>query len=286
MFSYNLVTHFEHVRDTFVLMASNEDCIIIGRSRSNQLYSWTLSSIDRSNRDKKSLNWNNNLITSIGFINRQTAYIFSERYFLTYSMPTFSTLGSWILVNESTSNSELNIQHCGIGTVYDKCIYHVYLNSKYQWILSIFELETIRHLYDYDLTENFSDIKRFIHICVNDRYVSFLVEIDGSRYAVIFCARNNYSLQPLKQRIVLVYTGNPLTICSIYIYSLRRYIYFINDPSAKIIHLITNDKYLKSCTIIAHAFSYIPENSELLYVSNDGIYSIKIDEQSMFSKFR
>ncbi|CAM4886561.1 unnamed protein product [Rotaria socialis] len=277
------VTHFEHVRDTSVLMTCNEDYIIVGRSRSNQLLSWSLSAFSRVDGSEHHLNWNDQLITSIGVINKKIIYIFSGRHFIIYSMESLCKINSWVLSNDqSHQHSELKSQQCGIGTVYDNYIYYTSLNIKCQWILSIFELETIKHIYDFNLSENFSDVKRFIHVCVNDRYVSFLVETDGKQYAAAFCSRNQHSLMALKERTVLSYPGNPLTICSIYIYHLQKYVFFINDPSINIIHIVTNEKYIQSSTIVAHAFYYIPENQELLFVSNDGIYSINMNEQKNF----
>ena len=84
----------------------------------------------------------------------------------------------------------------------------------------------------------------------------------------------------------LYYSENPLSICSIYIHDLKTYFIIINDPLAKIIHIITNEKYLKSHRLIAYAFSYIKETNELMFISNNGLYSINITEQrNFFSKF-
>ncbi|CAF0907236.1 unnamed protein product [Rotaria sordida] len=281
------VAHYEHERNTSILMTCNTDYIILCRNRSNQLFSWYLSAIDRSNLQEQRLDWHDHLINSIGFINKNHLYIFSEHYFIIYSLESNSQTHSLILPNDNNNhNSELNDQKYCIGTIYDKYIYYIYLNIKHEWILSIFEFETKNHLYDYNLTENFPKVKRFIHICVNNKNICFLVEMDGSQYAVVFCSYNNHLIKSLKEQISLFYAGNPLTICSIYISYIQKYIFFINDPSAKIIHIITNEKYLQSYSIIAHAFYYINESQELILTSNDGIYSIDIHEQmKFFSKF-
>ncbi|CAF0909335.1 unnamed protein product [Rotaria sp. Silwood1] len=281
-----LVVNYEHERNTSVIMTSNEDYIILFRSRSNQLLPCCLSAIDRSNLQEQRLNWRDHTITSFGFINKTHLYIFTQRNFIIYSIESYTQINSWLLSNNNDYNSELNDHEYSIGNVYDKYIYYIDLNNKNQWILSIFEFETMNHLYDYNLTENFPQVKRFIHICINNKYISYLVEMDGLQYAVVFCSYKNHSITALKEQISLYYAEKPLTICSIYIYNLQKYIFFINDPSAKIIHIITNEKYLKSYKKTAHAFNYIDENQELLLASNDGIYSININEQTkFFSKF-
>jgi hypothetical protein len=102
----------------------------------------------------------------------------------------------------------------------------------------------------------------------------------------MFCLNNIYSKIELKRTIHLSYAENPLTICPIYIHYIQKTIFFINDPSAKVIHMLTNEKYLQSYSIIAYTLCYVEENQELILTSNDGIYSININEQkNFFSKF-
>jgi hypothetical protein len=269
-------------------MACNQNSIILLRSQANRLARWHSIIFDRSNSKEKDCKWHNLLIKSIGFINKTHIYIFTEREFLIYSSDLSSKHNSRILLNANNYNSEYNNIHLGFGgTVHNQYIYHLYLNIKDHWILSILELETINHISDHDLTENFSNIKRLIDICINDRIMSFLVEMDGSQYAVIFCTNTINTKFELKRLIQLSYAGNPCRICSIYIPSIRKDIYFINDPSEKIIHLLTQEKYLQSYSIIAHTLCYVEDNQELILASNDGLYSIHINEQlNFFSKFR
>lgn len=282
-----LVVPYQHERNTSELMICNQNSIILFRSQADRLTRWCSIIFDRSNPNEKESKWHNLCIKSIGFINQTNIYIFTEREFLTYSSDLSSKYYSRILLNDNNYNSEYNNIHLGFGgTVHEQYIYHIYLNIKYHWILSILEVETINHIYDHDLTESFPNVQRFIDICINNRIISFLVEMDGSQYAVMFCTNHINSKLELKRFIQLSYAENPLTICSVYIHYIQKDIYFINDPSAKIIHLLTQEKYLQSYSIIVHTLCYVEDTKELILTSNDGLYSININEQhNFFSKF-
>jgi hypothetical protein len=257
-------------------MACNKKYLVLFTSQSDRLVPIKLTSIERSNLIDQDLLWEGPMIISIGFVNKNNIYLFTERNFTIYSLDTFSVLNNWVLFNN------IDQPRGEIGAVYNEYVYHIYANDEDHRVLSIFELDPIKNLCDYDLSINFPHVKRFIHICINDKLISFLVEMEGSQYGVIFCPNNLES----HRLIHLSYANKPLTICSTYIPYLDKYIFFVNDPSAKIIHLLTNEKYLQSCTITAYTLSYIQENNELILASNDGIYSININEQeSFFSKF-
>jgi hypothetical protein len=266
-------------------MTCTRDFIILFKKQSDRLIRWNLSAIQRSDRVEYDLNWRDPLIISIGPINKNHIYIFTEHEFIIYSLNSFSQVKSWTLSNGDQANLEYRDIKRGIGIVHDNYIYHLSINNKFHQILSHYELETMNHLGDYNLTEIFPDVKRFIHICINDKTIGFLVEMDGLQYAVIFCSKNRLTNES-RRLIQLSYAGNPLTICSVYMHYLQKYIFFINDPSAKIIHILTNEKYLQSYSITPYTLCYIEENHELIFTSNDGIYSIKLNEhESFFSKF-
>jgi len=268
-------------------MTCNEKCIIIFQSQSDRLIRWYSIIIERSNPTERDSKWHNLLIKSIGFIDINRIYLFTDREFIIYSSDLSSKLRSCILLTDNNHNSEYkDIQRGLNGIVHDKYIYHIYLNIECHWILSIFDVETINHICDRDLTEIFPDIKRFIHICITDRTINFLVKMESSHYAVMFCSNTINSKIELKRTILLSYAENPLTICPVYIHYIQKYIFFVNDPSIKIIHILSNEKYLQSYSIIAYTLCYIEENHELILTSNDGIYSININEQqNFFSKF-
>jgi hypothetical protein len=281
-----LVCQYQHERNIFLLMTCNIDHIIIFKSHLNRSDQWCLSLINRFNQTEYNLNWTDGLIVSMGFIDKNNIYIFTERDFLIYSVNPFSKQDSFVLSHTDNNSSGCYDLQSGIGTVDKKYIYHIHLNSKCHWILSIIELEKINYLDHYDLTERFPDIKRFIHICINDKTINFLVEMDGSQYAVMFCLINTPTSIELKGLIKLSYAGNPLTICSVFMDYLKKYLFFINDPADKIIHILTHEKYLQSYSLIAYALCYIEETHELIITSTDAVCSINLNEQDIFlSKF-
>ena len=279
-----LVVHYKLERDTSLLMICNKDYIVLFSSHSSRCFRCCLTAIDRSHLKEQNLNWKDHFINSMNFIDKSHIFILAEHQFIIYSMKTFSIVDSWTLPNNTNENWEFYDQQPCIATVHNKKIYYIYLNSEHHWILSIFELETMNCSYEDNLTQKFRDIKRFIYICVNDNEINILVERDGSRYAVIFCLNNKHSIIRSNKIICLYYAVNPLTICSIYNQHLHQYILFINDPSAKIIHILTNEKYLQSYSLIVYAFSYIEEDQELLLTSNDGIRSIDINAHAEYFK--
>lgn len=260
-------------------MTCNETSIILLRSQSDQLNRWYSTIISRFNPTQKSLKSHDLSIKSLGFIDRNNIYIFTGHKFLKYSSDLSTELYSCILL---TDNNHNDIQHSFRGIVYDKYIYCIYLNIKYHWILSILEFDTKKHGCDQNLTEIFPEVKRFIDICITDRRIHFLVEMDSLQYAVMFCSINIYSKIELNRLIQLSYAQNPLKICPIYISYTKKYLFFINDPSVKIIHILTNEKYLKSYSIVAYNLCYVEQNQELILTTNDGIYSININEHQKF----
>ena len=278
-----LVVPYQYERNTSILLTCNQNSFVLFRNQSDRLnrwYSTVYNSSDSIIQDPKP---HNLYIKSIGFIDRNHIYLFTEREFLIYSSDLLTKHYSCILLNDTNYNLEYHNIHLGFGgLVYDQFIYHIYLNLKHHFILSLLELETNKHLQDYDLTELFPDVRQFINFCIYEQNINFLVEMEGSQYAVLYCTINNSLKIEFKRSIHLSYAGKPLTICPMYIPYLEKMIFFINDPSAKIIHIITNEKYLKSSSITAYALSYIKENHELILVLNDGIYSININEQKNF----
>ena len=264
-------------------MTCNTTYIIVFKMQTDLLISrGDLIAIERSNRIDQDLIWQSDPITSIGFIDKNHLYIFTEYDFTIYSLTTLSIYYTWTLINNN-NNGE---QSRGIGTVYDKYVYHIYINEDSHRILSICEINSMEHVYDYNLSIDFSDVNRFLHICINNQTINLLVEMKSLQYAVISLFKTDHLSVESSRLIPLSYANNPLTICCIYNHYLKKYFLFVNDPSAKIIHILSNEKYLQSYAITAHALSYNEDNCELIFVSNDGIYSININEQeSFFSKY-
>ncbi|CAF0912836.1 unnamed protein product [Adineta steineri] len=283
----NLVTQYKHDQNTSLLMACNKTYIILFKSQLNRTTQGNLSAIVRYNKREQNLDWDDDLMVSIGSIDNTNLYILTKSDFVLYSLDSFDKINSWALPNINNHNLISNDTTSGVGTVHNNYVYIISRNNDFHWMLSLFEFKTMIHLYDYNLTQMYSEIKRFIHICVNDTTMSFLVEMNSSQYTVIFCTLDNDSKFEPKKLIQLFYAERPLTICSVYMNTLQKHLFFINDPSAKIIHILTIEKYIQSYSLIANALCYIKDNHELIFVSNDGIHSIKLNEQqNFFSKLR
>ena len=284
-----LVAPYQHEQKTLLTMICNQQRIILLRNQMDRLQRWYSIIYERSNPPIQLVSeWHTFPFKSIGFTDHNQIYIFTDREFLIYSIDLSSRLHSCILLNDQNYHAYCHNIDLGYGgTVYGNRIYHIYRTLDQHWILSVLEFPTTTHLIDHDLTLILPSLTRIVNLSINARLISFLVLINEYKYAVLFCTHDTSLKIHLKKLIHLSYEQNPRSICSIYCPSMNKDIYFINDPSAKIIHLLTADKYLQSYTLMAHALYYIEQNDELLFVANDGIYSIAINEhQEFFSKFQ
>lgn len=270
-------------------MTCNEHFILILRNQSDR---WDSTLIERLNPTKKNYKLHDLTIKSIGYIDLNRIYIFTEDKFLIYSSDLSTELSSCLLLLNKNSNCEpynyhqQQHQRICFGALNDKYIYYIYINNKSHWILSILEYENKTTKYDHNLSERYPDIERFIDICINDRRINLLVQINQQQYGVMFCSINIHFQIELNRLIQLSYAQNPLQICPIYIPYIKKFIFFINDPSTKRIHILNNEKYFKSYSTVAYALYYIEKNHQLILITNDGIYSININEQqNFFSEF-
>ena len=256
--------------------------IVLLRSQSERLQRWRSIVYERSKLDQPVSKWHNFVFKSLGFIDQNRIYIFTDREFLVYSTDFSSKLYSCILLNNQNYNSHCDNIHLGYGgTVYGNFIYHIYQNLDQHWILSVLTLDTIHHVADHNLSMLLPGLTRVIQLSINARLISFLVLIDNSQYAVMFCNHDSSTKIQLKKFIYLSYAENPRSICSI-----GHDIYLVNDPSAKVLHLLNSEKYLQSYSLTAHCLYYMEENNEIVFVANDGIYSISINEHlQFFSRF-
>mgnify|MGYP001032243618 FL=1 len=249
--------------------------MLIFQCEADNFNSWHSLLIDRSNTLKQDSKFHNIDIKSIGFLHDSTIYLFTDREFHRYSSNFQQKLNSYILLNE--------YNHFGCsGIIYDNYIYHMYVNDKQQMILSILDFQTIKHINNENLTDRFPFVKRFQHFCIYDKFIYFLVQLESDRYAILICLLENFRKIHLKSTIELLYASNPIHICPIYIPYIEKTVLFINDFSAKILHIIINEKYFKSISIAAHELFYYAEMNEIFFVLNDGIYTININEQKNF----
>lgn len=221
----------------------------------------------------------------MGSISNNDIYMFTEGEFFIYSLIQRRKLNSRMLKHGNVDGYEVNNSSSyeyqrGIGTVHDNMYYHIYLNRNSRWALSRTDLNTFTGTNDIDLDRISSNLLRFIHLCVSEKTMNYLVKTDDSSYAVIFSSKIDHTFL---SSIILPNAQQPLTICSAFIKSLKCEVFFINDPSIDILHILTIDRYLKSYSIVAHAICYVPEKHELMIVTNNSICSINLNDQNLFS---
>ncbi|CAF1442340.1 unnamed protein product, partial [Rotaria sordida] len=81
-------------------------------------------------------------------------------------------------------------------------MYHIYLNRNGRWTLSKNILEKLVHMHDFDLTNRFPDIRRFIYLFVNEKTINFLVQMDNLSYGVVFCSVTNDCITNEKLKLI------------------------------------------------------------------------------------
>ena len=151
-------------------MTCNNQYIIIFKSQLNRLDRWNFGAIERRSHIEHDLDWHDGLIISMGYIRDNIIYMFTEREFIMYSMNNHRKIDTRILARGNDDGSETSGHpydepQRGIGTVYGKFIYHIYLNRNSNWTLTKISLDKLAHMGDLDLTLKFPDVHRFIHIC-------------------------------------------------------------------------------------------------------------------------
>lgn len=268
-------------------MTCNAHFIVLFKSQRNRLDRWHLGAIERGSHNEHSLDWHDGLIISMGYIGNDQIYMFTEREIFLYSITQHRKLDSRILPRGNDDGIEIshfpNEYQRGIGTVFRKYAYHIYSNRNSHWTLSKNNLlENFSHVHDYDLTRMFPDVSRFIHLSVNEKTIQFLVQMEDSSYAVVFCSTNDCIINDSMVPVTLIGAKQPLTIYSAYISSIKREVFFINDPSIDILHLITLEKYLHSYPVLAHAICYVADKDELMIVTNNSICSVNFNELNSF----
>ncbi|CAF0937122.1 unnamed protein product [Rotaria sordida] len=284
----NPVSHYQHERNMFLLITCDAQYIVCFKSQLNRLDRWQLGTIERRFHKEYTLNWHDGLIISMGSIQTGIIYMFTEREFFIYSLNQRRKLDTRMLPHGDDDGLEItypryNESQRGIGTVYDKYMYHIYLNRNCRWTLSKNLLEKLVHQYDYDLTSMFPNVRRFIHLCVNEKTINFLVQMDDSSYGVVFCSITNDNIIHEKlPSIKLQRAQQPLTIYSAFIKSLNQYIFFINDPSIDILHILNTEQYLESYSVDCYAICYVADKHELIIVTNNSISSINLNQSNLF----
>ncbi|CAF1368181.1 unnamed protein product [Rotaria sordida] len=141
-------------------------------------------------------------------------------------------------------------------------MYHIYLNRNGRWTLSKNILEKLVHMHDFDLTNRFPDIRRFIYLCVNEKTINFLVQMDNLSYGVVFCSVTNDCITNEKLKLKLIELPRAqqlLTIYSAFIKSL-------------------NQDFFLLMIFDCYAIYYVADNHELIIVTNNSISSINLNQ--------
>ncbi|CAF0992135.1 unnamed protein product [Adineta steineri] len=276
-----------------LLMTCNAEFIVLYKSQITRLDRWRLDAIQRGSHNSYVLDWHDGLIISMGLIEKNTIYMFTEHEFFMYSITSGRKIDARMLPRGTDDGSNINSvpynnSQRGIGAVYGDFMYHIYLNHHSQWTLSKTILDKLARTPSYNLTTIFPDVERFIHFCVNAKTINFLVQMNDSSYAVVFCSVKNCNSNEYRSTVVtLLHAQQPLTICSAYIRCQDKYIFYINDPSIDILHAIDIENYLYASQILAHAICYVENKEELMIVTNNSICSINVNEEnSILKNFR
>lgn len=258
-------------------MACNYKNIVFFKSQRNRLDHWQLGVIERAVQAERALPWHDGLIISMGCIGNDLIYMFTEREFCLYSIYQQRKRETRILRHGNNddyeyAHSSAAYQQRGIGTVDEKHWYHIYFNRSSNWTLTKTTLDRFIHVSDTDLTRFYPDVLRFIHLCVHDKRIYFLVQNTDHFYAVI-----SYPPRDSRSPIPLHNAQQPLTIFAGYSQSVGAHLFFVNDPSANILHIIINERYLQSYPLTAYAICYLAEKNELLLATDQSINSINLD---------
>ncbi|CAF2148630.1 unnamed protein product [Rotaria magnacalcarata] len=280
------VSHYRHEPNMLVLLTCNAKYIVLYKGSLNRVDSWHLGVVERGVQKEYPLTWHEGLIISMGWIINDDIYMFTEREVFIYSIARRIKLDSRMLPRSDDDEPETNYSHRGIGAVYDKYIYHIYTNRSCHWTLTHYLREKLVSLTDYDLTILFPDVERFIHFCVNDITMNFLVQMNDESYGVVFCGTNNFKTNEKMPAIRFPRAQKPLTICSAFIRCLNQYIIFVNDPSIDILHILSTEKYLQAYRQDCHAMCHVGFKNEIILLTNNSISSINLNQSnSFFSQF-
>ena len=263
-------------------MTCNADYIVLGKSQPTRFDRRSLTVIDRSNRIEHLIRWKDVFIVAIGFLDHEKFYLFTEQHLIIFSLESFEQCNSFSLPVKQNNYAF----SCVTGLIHENQLYYIHRNGESHWILSTVDYGKFAWIRDYDLTELFPHVQRCIHLSIDDRTLHFLVELHGSRYAVHFGTFDSFGALSFKGSVRLVYEGKPSSICPIFVPALKKSFLVVNDSPARIIHLLTTEKYLQSYPLLSHAICSVPKKSELLVASSTDICSINLLAQNMFfSKF-
>ena len=263
-------------------MTANADYIVLGKSQSVRLDRRILTVIDRSNHKEHLLRWKDVFIVSIGFLDREKFYLFTEQHLITFSLDSFAQSNSFPLPVKQMTHSF----SCVTGLVHGNHLYYIHRNDQSRWILSMVDYGRFAWIRDYDLTEIFPDVERYINLSIDGQTLQFLVELQGSRYFVNFAAFDPFGALKSKGCVLLIYAMKPSGICTISVPTSKKSLIVVNDSSAGIFHLLTTERYLQSYQFQSFAICHVAKRNELLVASTTDICSINLlTHENFFSRF-
>ena len=275
-----LVSSFECRPNLSFLIAATPSDIILFQQSLISPENYHLGRIKRRSNDTSDLNWHDGAITSMNVINETLLSIYTNSLWFVYNFYTgdksFQLLRKSGVDDTQTAENSDEKYRRGIGTVHQEFSYHLYLSRNDVWMLSKNRIKTKANAGTFTLSSLIPNVQNFLDITVNDQAICFLVEIDDS-YAVIFCSLNTCQLDPKLKPIVLTDSTEPMKICSGYSNHCRQYFIFVNEPSKKILHILSFEEYLYSYPIDAYSMSYVHDTNELIFVSEKAICSLKFN---------
>jgi hypothetical protein len=278
-----LVEFYDHAPNDFLLMACTSDHIVLFKREFARIDRWQLGSILRNHSTTFEHDWHDGPIVSMGCVDCNTIYLFTEREFFLYNHVKREKCDTRILPQGGENGIDFNNHPCGnnqrrCSTIHCEYIYHIYMKPSSNWTMYKMLLKSRAHVNNYNLTKLMPSVQRFIDIHVNIETINFLVECDDGSFTVIFSSLANcepcHSLPP----IILKNAQHPLTITSVYINKFQTYIFFVNDPSANILHIFDKSHYIHSYQICAHAMSYVADEYQLLIATNRTIVAMDFNQ--------
>ena len=281
-----LVCPYQYECNQLLLMACSCDNILLCKNKLPKLDRCSLTIIERFNRTEHQIPWQDHFIISLGFINKVQFFTFTQYQLFLYSVDSLAKLHSFSLFkNNYTSSISGQLQYCLAGTVYDQRAFYIHFNGQSHRVLSVVDCETWDPIRHFNLTEMFPDVQQFVYMAMTDDSIQFPIELNDSQYAVQVCSLDRSLSMQGERQIRLSYADKPSRICSVYFPNCRKRLLVINDPSAKVIHLLSREKYLQSYPLIAHALCYVGDNHELVLASDVDIGSISLHANDLlFSK--
>jgi hypothetical protein len=275
-----LVCDHHDVNQPLMSMVCNEDYIVLVK-REVHSHRCTLSIVKRLDGTDHSFEYADGYLVSVGFLHRTSIFLLSQYTCYAYALDPFDQRESFPLALDHDSQR----QGITVGTVFDEYLYQVHSNGEaFRWTLSVVNCLTGEPIYVRDLTQDKPDIRHVQHIVRDAASIALLVTLVDSHCVVLFYSTTGPSFMEPASCVPLSNAEKPLSICPVFIHSIRTHVLFANDPAARRIHLLTRDRYLQSWPLVAHALGYIHETHELLFITDDDVRSIDLSRrQSFFS---